>query len=851
MTDTTLPKTMIWAIFALTALPFILVIMGFDFCAHHLTNALSIATSHTITSTNDLFSKLFCHTILEWTAFCSAMGTVLLAFIQYKLTHNRIIAIIGVALFFAGVMDAFHIIASNIVGTNDSDQMLFVWTINRTFSILFLIAGSYILFSNKSNKSVKTSNLPSVIIISLIFGTAAVGIIYYSIHSIHLPQMLFPQSIVPRPYDLIPLALFVVAGLYIFPQLNNRIPGLFSQSLVISTVPHIVAQLHMSFGSNMLFDSHFMIAHYLKIIGYCVILYGLMLDYMHTYLKEKTALTQLNETQKHLTGRTGELEKINELLYLEVRVRTLVEEELQDAKDNADDANQAKSRFLANMSHEIRTPLNGIIGVNQLMVDSNTNTDHDEYLKMVKSSADSLLQLVNDILDLSKIEAGQMELEIVDFNLRNMLESTVANLAFRSKAKSVELLLNVDQDLPNYLAGDPIRFRQVIINLIGNAIKFTEKGKVVVTLREDNVIKGDPDKLYLYCEVSDSGIGIPPEDLESIFESFTQVDASTTRKYGGTGLGLTISKQIVEMMGGTIYATSEIGVGTTLYFSAIFGRSTKIVAPVQNSIPDSESLASQNVPTSELHLHENSITILLVEDNRVNQMLVSTILRKSGYSVEIAVNGLEAVKMWKDGIDLVLMDVQMPEMDGFTATEMIREQEKLSGSHIPIIAMTAHALKGDRERCLATGMDDYMTKPILQETLLEMIDRYSNTQTNEVVAPDLLIDDVDVIDLDEALKRVGNDRQFLFELMDEYLSDASERGALLMQAVKDTDYKQVEIHAHYLKGASGTFALHRILNIVTELELKGRNQELTGANKLVDNLIAEIAIAKKLAIAQK
>ena len=392
-------------------------------------------------------------------------------------------------------------------------------------------------------------------------------------------------------------------------------------------------------------------------------------------------------------------------------------EELKKAKQAAEAAAEAKAIFLANMSHELRTPMNGIIGMVDILKRTELTEVQREYLNIIESSGENLLTIINDILDLSKIEAGHMELENIPFSLKEELNSVMNIMQVIADKKKLPIILKMGDDVPNYVSGDPVRLKQIIINLVNNAIKFTEKGNVTITVEKQREEDG---KVQLLFKVTDTGIGISPEGQKKLFQSFSQVDKSTTRKYGGTGLGLTISKNLTHLMGGEIGVESVEGVGSTFWFYVVLGRSDEESYKKQRE-------AEEGSPEDKTKI-QLKLKILLAEDNKINQKVALLNLNNLGHKVDIANNGKEAVEKFKEGdYDLIFMDVHMPEMDGMQATKKIREIEKNSGriKKIPIIAMTANTSEDERKKYLAAGMDDYVGKPFKQKELIEIFKKFA------------------------------------------------------------------------------------------------------------------------------
>jgi signal transduction histidine kinase/DNA-binding response OmpR family regulator len=536
--------------------------------------------------------------------------------------------------------------------------------------------------------------------------------------------------------------------------------------------------------------------------------------------------------------------------------------ELQRLVEESQAASRAKSQFLANMSHEIRTPLNGVIGMADLLLATSLDQKQRRYAMLVKSSAEVLTTLISDTLDFSKIEAGKMEIESIDFNLRVVIGEVVEMLSPKASNKGLTVRSEVEADVPSGVRGDPIRLRQILINLINNAIKFTEQGQVTVHVSRQ---EGPQDKVALRIAVQDTGIGIPPDRMDRLFKSFSQVDASTTRKYGGTGLGLAISKQLAELMGGKIGVESRPGEGSTFWFTVMLepARQPASVDPAMNgdeSLPD-----ANHSPVA------RDMRILLAEDHEVNQLVFTDLLANAGYSCDVVSDGCKAVEAAASGqYDLVLMDCQMPEMDGFEATGAIRAQERdeaVAGRparHLPIVALTANAVSGDRQRCLDAGMDAYCTKPVDGRKLIETIE----TLLKQTLVPKSKIqnpksesarlgaesgrgrpgsaqkvedrEDADPLDMESLLRRCSGKSTLARRVLEKLSGQATDALVQLQDCLAQQDAEQIARVSHGLKGAAGMASAEALQQAAGRLEQLGRDRDLAQADECLSQLQEQV-----------
>ena len=735
---------LVWAaaLCAACVLPAVLMLLGVDFSSVH---GVSRSAVESLVTEQQALSGSYTHTILEWSAVCAAVFTCLLCLSHFAPAEDPSVPVIGIALACAGAMDAFHTLAADnlIFVTADNQELIpLTWALSRLFNagILLVSVGLFIRrplsarkgFPRKSKRSWLT-----VCLLGLLFVVIAGNLVVVCAGSGHLPRTMFPQSVIKRPYDVVPIAMYLLCAGVVLPLYYRRHRSIFALAIFLSLIPQIATQLYMVFGSHTLFDGAFNVAHVLKVFGYAIPCIGIMAESRQTHHELYRAREETHAAEQELLGYSCLLEDTRERVERQAAMLEQRSLDLNEALQEAEQANRAKTEFLANMSHEIRTPMTAILGFIDILGDELLDREgmedphelHD-IIGTVKRNGRHLLELIDDILDLSKIESGRLEVERITCSPRQLVDDVISLMQVRVAAKeNVSLNARWEGPIPDAIQTDPTRLRQILINLIGNAVKFTEQGSVSVVVQL--LIEGDtPPRLQI--DVIDTGIGMTDEQLQHLFDPFTQADSSTTRQFGGTGLGLAISQRLVQILRGVITVESTPGRGSRFSVIVAAGPLDQMGQIVRAG---SEQPAEREVrprPTDSDKGLPSGCRVLLAEDGPDNQRLISFLLKKAGIDVTVVDNGQQAVECALAAsstsgtvnrpFDVILMDMQMPVLDGYSATAELRG----SGYNRPIIALTAHAMDGDRDKCLAAGCDDYVTKPIDRQKLLSLVARYAD-----------------------------------------------------------------------------------------------------------------------------
>jgi signal transduction histidine kinase/DNA-binding response OmpR family regulator len=876
-------------------------------------------------------SSVHFHTLIEVLATTMAAAVGVVALMRFYSRHENTMLFVGAAFLGTALLDGYHALVTSSYFSKAFPSTLgslipWSWTASRIFLALFLLL-SWLIWWHEKRSGSKMATSPLRIYAATAFATI-VSFTFFAF--VPLPQAHYPDLWFHRPQELIP-AVLLLAALIGYMRKGYWRHSTFEHWLVLSLIVGFMGQaMFMSF-SGQIFDPAFDAAHTLKIVSYVLVLTGLFISIFRLFKRAETFAIDL----------------------------AIQAAELEDARDAALEAVETRSQFLANVSHEIRTPMNAVLGMTELALSTELTVEQREYLETARTSVEALITIVNDLLDLSKIEADKLELDSIPFGLRATVDNSVKTLSISAASKGLALDWAVSPSIPDCIVGDPGRLRQVLVNLIGNAIKFTPEGQIRVVVEPVHI--GDAD-IELRFDVHDTGIGIPPDKLERVFEAFTQAEASTTRRFGGTGLGLTISSQLVQLMGGEIWAESTPGVGTAIHFTATLAVDTS-VETVASSTPSNDLLpvvvlaetdANPDVlvemlvqggihsivvtneaeaaatvgaegpgPTPRVVLVANAdgrfeglqrmmesedfdelsvialvsvgrrgdaadfrrlglsgyltrpvlqtdlvdavraaeseslrdgtfitvhwlrerrpqLRVLLVDDSATNRHLSTRLLEIRGHSVETAEDGLRAYEAWQNGrFDVILMDVQLPGMDGLEVAAAIRRDEQ-DGVRTPIVALTAFASESDKRRCFDAGMDGYVSKPFRAEELYAAIENFDTPLPTSHDATSQRAGGSGPIDREAALAVTGGSVELLAEIATIFLEEYPGLMDTIEAGFASDDLGSVERASHRLKGSLGMLAARPAQEAAGILEQSARAEEAAPARDAWIVLSAEI-----------
>jgi signal transduction histidine kinase/ActR/RegA family two-component response regulator len=659
------------------------------------------------------------HTVVELASIVVACGVFLIVWNTRRFVQNGYLLFLGVAWLFVAVIDLAHTMAYkdvHIIGEPTADPATQAWIAARYMEGVSLVIAPLFL-----------RRRPRMALLLWSYAAVTAGLLAAIFYWDIFPPCFVEVDGVGRltPFKIaseyIVCLMFVAAAALLWVNRHR-----FDRNVL----RFLIAAIAVKTGSELAFTLYvdaFGLANFFGHILKAVATYLIYKAIIEASLEKPYSLLfrEIHESRDALRQSAERLER--QIVELETARRQTFE-----AKAAAEDANMAKSQFLASMSHELRTPMSAILGMTELAIDEQPSPAVLDCLQTVKDSADSLLELLNEILDLSRIEAGGVLLESSPFGLRELIDKTLKVFALRAREKGLSLFYEVRDDVPDRLLGDPLRLRQVITNLVGNALKFTTAGHVSVRVR---LVETKDEHVCLLFSVADTGMGIPPEHLGRIFAPFVQADASTARHFGGTGLGLAICQRLVELMDGGISVDSRLGAGSTFRFTVWMGLAGASAAEAFDDTPNVAARTGNGAAAMPVGGTARPLNVLLAEDTAANRKIITRILEKHGHRVEGAANGQEAIdRLLHAEFDVVLMDVQMPGLDGFEATAAIRQLPDTRKARVPIIAMTAHALKGDRERCLTAGMDAYIAKPVRADELIGLVQQWGAGPTADQAA---------------------------------------------------------------------------------------------------------------------
>lgn len=715
------------------------------------------------------------NTLLETITAVLVIVIGLFALIRYYTKKEPMLFYIGIGFIGAFLLNAFHIIVTStniiyIIPSNSYGIFAWTWLFARLFLATFLsISWVHWYKEKKENKSIAINEKKVYVFTSIL-----ILILFVTYTLVQLPAVYLKDATINRPLELIPGVLFFLSLLG-FIHKKGWQTDIFEHCLILFLIINSIIQTLVISTSENLYDTMFGLTSGLRISSFFILFIGL--------LRNTSTLYKESEHRKNL------LESQNDIL-----LNTQIE--LKHAIQLAENSMKAKDQFLAHASHEIRNPLNGIIGLTRILLTTPLNEDQKKYMTTMKESSDTLMAVINNILDHSKIESGKILIEEIKFDIKLVVEAVKELLSFRSTEKNIKLHIEIDEYLPQFCIGDPVRLKQILLNLTDNAIKFTNKGEVKIKV---DLIKENKNDMEVRFTVKDTGIGIPEKKLEMIFESYAQANLDTTRKYGGSGLGLTITKKLVELQGGTIHVKSIYKKGTTFFIDM------KYKKYIEGTIDKKDDYTD---------MHADNIRILFIEDNSVNQMITKVALEDYGFSIEIASNGKEGLEILKQhSFDLILMDVQMPIMDGYQATQHIRKDPQFKKySTIPILGITAYSTKSEAEKCISSGMNDYVLKPFNPRDLYTKIIRLLNDQSTEFSIKDSRISDnntksANVIDLDYLRSITKNRSDLTKDMIKIFLDQLKFATEEIKKYLIENNILALKALAHKMKSSAGIMGI--------------------------------------------